>query len=134
MLLSLDFVWWNNYEPDFSGLKFANTPVRDDVYCATQKGQLVPRAYNSGMAAVLFCDDVGAEKVFLLGFDAQLTNGKAHFHGDHKPRMGNADGAKDGTWLEKSKEFAKMIKIPVINCTRQTALRCWERRQLEDVL
>lgn len=75
----------------------------------------------------------GASKLILLGYDCQHTGGQTHWHGDHPVGLGNA--ARIDAWLE---EFAKLgrdhAQVEILNATRQTALECYKRADLEDVL
>ncbi len=74
----------------------------------------------------------GAKQVVLVGYDCQRTNGKAHWHGDHPETLGNAGSMP--RWQQQFSDLAKAIQMPVINCSRETALTMFPRKALEDVL
>jgi len=84
---------------------------------------------NSGFAAVHLASLWGAAKIVLLGFDMQL-NGRRHWFGDHPGGM------------NKKSDYSRMIRAfegancptPIVNCTRETALTCFPRKSLEEVL
>jgi len=75
----------------------------------------------------------GAKRVILVGYDMQRTNGMSHWHGDHPKGLGNA-----GKIAEWPAEFERMAKknpgIEIVNCSRETALTCFPRRGLEEML
>lgn len=134
MLVALDKNWWLVYKPSFGGVKLASQSFFEGVYCATDKGSFYDRARNSGRSAILLADDLGASDVYLLGYDCKVgTNGKTHWHGSHTATgLTDADGVQ--TWAQSMERFASMISANVINCTRDTALTCFEQRDLESVL
>lgn len=91
---------------------------------------------NSGFqalhAAVLF----GASRVVLLGFDFQATNRRSHWHGDHPPGLSNSR-RRYGAWVEAMKPLAhdlERLGIEVLNCSRETALSCFRRVELQEAL
>lgn len=75
----------------------------------------------------------GASRVVLLGYDCQHTGGRAHWHGDHPRKLGNA-GSVD-KWKFHFRKLAKeLLGIEIVNATRQTALEAFPRVSLEDAL
>lgn len=90
---------------------------------------------SSGHHGICYAIMLGATKVILLGFDCQHTDGKRHHHPDHPEGFGNAD--KPERWIvehERIAEGAKKLGVRIINCTRQTALECYERMPLSEAL
>ena len=88
---------------------------------------------NSGAGAIAMAAKAGATRVILLGYDCQRTGGKAHWHGDHPPMLGNAGSMPK--WPDQFKRLAASIEgVEVINCSRETALRAFVRMPLEDAL
>jgi hypothetical protein len=70
-----------------------------------------------------------------VGYDMQFTGGKTHRRGDHPRGLSNCVGIKN--FPEKFGPLAdglRRAKIPVINCSIETALTCFDRAKLEDVL
>lgn len=69
----------------------------------------------------------------MVGYDCQKTGGKVHWHGDHPKGLGNA-----GAMPKWPAQFQDMLRylggISVINCSRETALRCFPRGDLETEL
>jgi len=124
----MDRVWWNHYGKEaasFAGLKF--TTVTGIAGTKRINGM---NSQNSGAGAIVLAVTFGANRVILLGYDCQRTNGKAHWHGDHPASLGNA-GSVD-KWPKQFADIAnRFIKIDIVNCTRQTALQCFNRSELE---
>lgn len=73
----------------------------------------------------------GASRVILLGYDMQHTGGMAHCHGDHPAGWRNADDLGDK--LRHFKDLAMTSPVPIINCTRETAIDCFPRMQVDMV-
>ena len=88
---------------------------------------------NSGAGAINLAITLGAKRVILLGYDCQKTGGKAHWHGNHEKGLGNA-----GTIRDWPAQFAKLAKVypdtDIINASRDTALTCFRRADLDEVL
>jgi hypothetical protein len=108
---------------------------------ATQKKHgvivhLAPGAFNSGQMAIRFAiQKMKAKKVILLGYDCSLAKG-IHWHGPHTNRP-NPDEARVRKWVkqfQKAAEEARVFNVDVINCSRETALECFRRENLEDAL
>lgn len=91
---------------------------------------------NSGYQVINLAYLWGARRIVLLGYDMQPTGGRSHWHGDHPWK---AAGVKPPTrsWLPRFSKLAADLAaegVEVINATRETALRCFPRADLEDVL
>lgn len=88
---------------------------------------------NSGAGCVALAVEMGAERVLMLGYDCQKTGGKAHWHGDHPQGLGNA-----GSVNKWGDHFARLRRRyaskTIINCSRETALTCFPRGDLESEL
>lgn len=129
----MDRAWWNVYWPQvrdsgFSGECYSST---DNVFGAASLKFF--HGGNTGAGAISLAQYFGAERVILLGYDCQLTDGKTHHHGDHPSGLGNAGSLKK--WPAQFKKMAEYLSdIEVINATRQTALDCWPRMDLEQAL
>lgn len=74
-------------------------------------------------------------RIVLLGFDMQRTGGRSHCHGDHVKGLPNGSNFK--LWLDHFSFLARDLKstgVDVVNCTRQTAMRCFPRAVLAEAL
>lgn len=90
---------------------------------------------NSGYQAIHLAATFGAKRIILLGYDMQRTDGKLHWHGKHWGRLPNGNGFP--SWIKQMSPLAKDLRklgVEVINCSRQTALRCFPRASLEETL
>lgn len=86
---------------------------------------------NSGYCAIGLAYQFGASRIVLLGFDQQGE----HWHSDHP------DGVKRPAnfpmWRERFKEMARDFRrlgVDVVNCSRETTLRCFRREELRETL
>ena len=90
---------------------------------------------NSGYQSICLAHFFGCKRIVLLGYDFQRTGGKSHWHGDHPRSLGN--GGRFPMWLEEMGKLAadaKALGIEIINCSRETALRCFPRAKIEATL
>lgn len=144
ILYACDGKWWGWHDgmPRFTGLKFA---LKDDAKKWTSHGvqvlkqtgleglELKPnglrRGHNSGYQAINVAVHTGAARIILLGYDMR----GGHFFGNHP------DGTKP-TFHLCLPLFATLVKpleaagVEVINCTRKTAITCFRRAPLEQVV
>ena len=87
---------------------------------------------NSGARAIRFALERGADQVLLLGFDCSVADG-THWHGDH-PATGNPDAARCRQWMRGFLKIAAEYPGRVINCSRKTALDCFPRSTIGELL
>lgn len=89
---------------------------------------------NSGFQAVGLAYMFGARRIVLLGYDMQRTAGRSHWHADHEfplARLGKLD-----QWAAAMTPLAVGLVragVEVINCSRETALTCFPRANIEDL-
>lgn len=90
---------------------------------------------NSGYQAIGLAWHLGAERIVLIGYDMQRTGGKSHWHGDHPRGLSNAIGVRG--WARHFDPLARDLQaggVDVINCTIETAIDCFPRADLRDVI
>lgn len=78
---------------------------------------------------------LGAKKMILLGFDMQETGGKSHWHGNHPGALNRHSPYK--SWIPNFERLARDLRdagVDVVNATRETALNCFKKVNLEDAL
>lgn len=79
---------------------------------------------------------LGASAIILLGYDMKFgSSGRKHWHPDHAGRN-PTEGQLRG-WAENFRSTLSdlaMARVDVINATTDTALECFPRARLEDVL
>lgn len=138
MLFAMDQQWWDLHRAEvaetFRGDRISSNQV-PKKYMVTRLMPSELKSYgNSGAACISLAVLSGATRVILLGYDCQKTGGKAHWHGDHPPGLGNAGGVDK--WPAKFKELARDIngRATVINASRATALDMFPRQELEQAL
>lgn len=127
----MDAAWWNVYSEDvkstFQGRSFSSNSIR-----GVEKVAINPQR-NSGLGAIKLAMLYGAEKIVLLGYDCQHTDGKTHWHGDHPKGLGNAGSVQH--WSMRFAGFARKASgVEIVNASRKTALECFPRMDLEDAL
>lgn len=90
---------------------------------------------NSGYQAINLAYQMKARLIVLIGFDMQHSGGRSHWHGDHPDGMPNAFGIEK--WQRNFPAMASDLKaegVRVVNCSIETALDCFERADVRDVL
>lgn len=90
---------------------------------------------NSGYQTINLAYHFGVSRIVLLGYDMQHTGGKRHWFGDHPKSLTNADGIHN--WVAGFSRLAKDLHqdgIDVINASPETALKCFKRQPLEEIV
>lgn len=142
----MDRNWWKTYAGEVSGDFELWTTTREaariyklNLIPAEEGGGLsrkagtIRRGGNSGFQALSLALHFGAAKVVLLGYDMQLTGGKKHWHPDHE-NIGNPVAGKMKDWHRHFADLAGQVRVPILNATRQTALKCFPRVDLLESL
>lgn len=92
---------------------------------------------NSGAQAINLAYLFGCRRILLLGFDMKLgPKGESHWHGDHPKEMMSGKGLFE-EWIHKFGPLAKDLKeagCEVINCTPDSALKCFPMSTIEEEL
>lgn len=144
-----DLQWWHRHHKStaaFQGIKYTckqhrRVPFFDVVEVAHRLSSgltIHPPIYtgkNSGHAAINLVTTLGATDIALLGFDFQKTNGLHHYFGSHRNGLLNPSFSRH--WFDGMKalaEDAKKLGIRITNCSRQTALTCFERVTIDEWL
>lgn len=143
VLYSCDYKWWEQHKgaTEFKGERWAYDPQCAEFGCniighydgpepfSPQPG-FIKTGNNSGFQALNLAVLQGAARVILLGYDMGYTDpNHTHFFGNHP--SGLQDYPDFSLWIKYFNEAAPYIPVPVINCTRRTALQCFETRSLE---
>ncbi|SFY16378.1 hypothetical protein [Azotobacter vinelandii] len=128
----MDKAWWERYATEAKA-SFQGELLTLNANKFGIKTARIEHYRNSGGGAVSLAIARGARRIILLGYDMQKTNGQSHWHGDHPKGLGSA-----GKIAEWPVQFDRLKRdnscIEIINCTRETALNCFVRRPLEEVL
>jgi hypothetical protein len=153
VLYACDARWWRAHDgvPGFRGERWTQDQAGGDT-CAARYGlNLIPSrpgsipsadpAYlttgkNSGFQAVNLAALMGARRIVLLGFDMGLApDGRRHFFGDHPGDLNRASPYR--AFIRAFEEAAPIYAargIEILNASRRSALACFPRVNLEDVL
>lgn len=96
---------------------------------------------NSGYQAINLAILLGYKRLILIGYDMQIDgdhpkNQRVHWFGDHPSGLNNPTPGRIEIWIERFNEMAKLVPkdIEIINCSMKTALICFKRSILEEVL
>lgn len=137
IMLAADHGWWQQHRheipdgPERWTCSYAAMREYEDLQLF--RTNLPTR--NTGAKAIELAIHLGAAQIILLGYDCSLKNG-VHWHGLHE-RTTNPNEFIVGEWVGQfglMAEFAKEKDVRVINCSRDTALECFERIPLEEVI
>lgn len=93
------------------------------------------RGNNSGSHSINFAINLGASRIFLLGFDMGYVNNKSHFHDGHKILPPSSIYSE--SFIPNINTLASQIShmpVQVINCFSQSKLKCFSYGNIEDYL
>lgn len=140
VLFAMDLCWWDMYYSEarrtVAGQLFTTCKGAVEKYgleTAMVDGRIFQPFGNSGAGAIQLAALSGARRIILAGYDCQHTDGKAHHHGDHPKKLGNA--VRPDAWVKNFDKLAKeLAALDIVNASRATALRCWPRIELREAL
>lgn len=146
VLYACDAKWWDKHPETtaFAGLKVGQQFVtgREDVHFLKNTGDAdleteptgVRTGKNSGYQAINVAVHLGARRILLLGYDMQMSpTGQRNFVAVPRP----APDPQFALWIAYFATLVAPLRalgIEVLNCSRQTALRCFPRVPLERAL
>lgn len=142
VLVAMDTAWWLAHGEEaaakFSGdrVAFTEQAGKFGASCTTHAAML-PAFGNTGAAAVALMARGRAAQVILIGYDAGAgPRGELHWHADHAPPLKNPQTSlcRWPQQFERVGEYAKRQGTRIVNCSRRTALACFERMELEEAL
>jgi len=131
-LFAADSSWWIHYGPKirwYKGERVSRTFRGNGVRVWHSRGWQ-RMGGNSGHMAIQDRVDQGWKKLALIGFDFKHSRGKAHFHGNHPPNMGNAPKVHCEKWARYMALTALELAergVEVVNLSRDTAIDCFPR-------
>lgn len=140
VLMGHDAKWWKAHQAEvdsaFGGHKLTCSPSH--LPGGVRSLRAIPQFKsfeNSGCAAISLAVLGRAARVVLLGYDCQpAADGRKHWHADHPEPLSNA--VTIDRWTRKFElvaAYARKHHVPVQNASRETALRCFPRVELESV-
>lgn len=149
IIYSCDYKWWDTWFDAVRKVCFSEfwtineraSKVFGINYIRSEAGgglsglkNTIRQGGNSGFQALSLALNFGASEVVLVGYDMQFTGNRTHWHGDHPQSLGNPVRRKFLDWIARFEQLQKECSVPIVNCSRQTALTCFERADLSDVL
>jgi len=150
ILYACDPAWWQAHPEAASvrGIKLAlehvpgkRMPVPDGVLFMRNTGRrgfdpnpgCLRTGDNSGAQALQVAVHAHAARVLLLGFDMKGGN----WHGRHPAGLAQSDPAKCRKFVTAFRSLAVELArqpVEILNCTPGSALDCFPRARLDDVL
>ena len=93
---------------------------------------------NSGLGAMMLAIALGANPIYLLGYDMYIKGDRTHWHeGYPNQDRGKIYDGKLKKYIRRLKEFAPQIEekgVKIINLNPESALKCFSFDILENVL
>lgn len=149
MLYGADSFWWIHHQREalgFAGLKVSCDPAVPfrEVHLLRNTGghgfdpdpAAVRTGANSAYQATHIAMHAGAARILLCGVDMTGAYG-SHHHGDHPAPLRNTP---ECAYLEMRRRWPALAKaaaergIEIINCSAISALECFPKRRIEEVL
>lgn len=135
ILFAMDAFWWQTYMAEversgFQGERWGYLPHKGVI---ATKGSLYPVGWGHSGSYAISLGVVGKPmKIVLTGYDCQFgANGERHWHEDYGGGMGNAASIKRWPYhYELIAKYAREHGVKVVNCSRSSALSCFERGDL----
>lgn len=90
---------------------------------------------NSGTQALNFALNLHPSRIFLLGFDMKYIGSKSHFHEYHTcPTASSTYPERFIPSMEKLAQQSSHLATKVINCSLDSALKCFSVENVENYL
>ena len=89
---------------------------------------------NAGMAALNLADILGADPIYLLGFDARADAVETHHHSNY-PKEWTLDRAEDreavyGRWIKEFRVIAQYVRAEVLNFNPESGIDAFQKYEL----
>lgn len=146
VLYAADTDWWERLHgvPDFAGERWTvsweaaekypdlhHIPYKSDLTWSSTMAMLATGG-NSGFQALNLAVLQGASKVFLLGYD--MGHGPKKHWWSGGPLKRDVRPSDYGDWIKRFAAAATLIPVPVINCSRKTAITCFPKSTIQESL
>lgn len=89
---------------------------------------------NSGYAAINLAVHLGAEEIVLLGYDMKLCGERTHWHEGHPVKLRPRVFDNMLRYFETLVEPLETLGINIINASPDSAIECFKKATLEEVL
>jgi len=149
VLYACDPGWWRHAgaPQGFGGIRVALRPVElPNVWWLADRREdgldedprYLSSGGNSGHQALNLAWHLGAARIALLGYDMQFApDGRRHWFGDHPRGLTNPHDDTLARWRRAFPAIAADLAargVAVINASRATALDCFPRSTIEDMI
>jgi hypothetical protein len=135
---------------EYTGIKLfllhaPNSKVHDDTYMIKKIDKkvlsfdLTQGIYpgkNSGFGALMLAIALGANPIYLLGYDMKVDRKKTHWHKGYPKQLANNMQSKLKRFMKEFEQFAALIaeqEIHVINIGKESSLTCFEKKGIEEI-
>ncbi len=99
---------------------------------------IIHQGANGGYQAINLAVHFGVTRIILLGYDMQNgPDGQRHHHPDHPANMNNPSPSNYERWMVMFETLGPDLSragVDIVNCSLDTALECFPKARLEDVL
>jgi|WetSurMetagenome_2_1015567.scaffolds.fasta_scaffold00567_31 hypothetical protein len=142
-LYACEKIWWETYQPKFAGQKYSLMYGGDGVCKMNNTGiegietqwPGLKTGRNGGYQALNLAVHFGCKKILLLGYDMKFIDDKKHWHKDHPKPLKNSECVKIfRKYFYDAALILDEMNIEVINCSRQSALECFSKADIQEVL
>ena len=107
-----------------------STRIRKRVPWGTSLFTGLASQSNCGIGALNLADVLGADPIYLIGFDCK-TDDKRRTHGhDRYPWEWGTNPRRFKRWVEEFIWASKLVRAKVYNLNPQSAIECFEKRDL----
>lgn len=155
VLFAADRPFWNKYRADIAanfhgerwtgdqfaankfGLRYVPMQRHPDGAGLSNDKTKIRHGGNSGHSLVALGHAFGMVECLLVAFDMQRTDGKIHHHGSHEGPLHDPTDDSLANWAKRFDLTARDLAnagVSVTNCSIATALRCFHRAPLEEML
>jgi hypothetical protein len=135
VIYAADCCWWEQYHGEITNgtERWCGDSFTAERFNLAQLESQLPGNFNSGQRAIELAIYHGARRVLLVGYDCSIRFG-AHWHGAHVG-LANPDAMSVARWHDEFRQLRDWaVGIEIINCSRRTRLRCFQRQSLEAAL
>lgn len=147
ILYAADTDWWERFDgcADFAGERWTcseeaakkyginHIKINSQLVWSDTPG-LIASGGNSGFQVINMAALDGAERIILLGFDYGYDPAQTDKHWWEKEHPRESRYSNYAEWNKKLAKAAEQMKVPVFNASVQSAITCFERVNLREII
>ena len=151
----MDWQWYEEHEKpiltQFAGLRVTTNeavkelsyvkhhikylaPERNKVYGISNEQGMCAQNGNSGAFAINVAYHLGVKRIYLLGFDMNITEGVSHFHGEYKDTWTETIINTHLRCFPDIARDAEQYGLEIYNVNPDSAIDCFPKITMEDVI